>query len=153
MSIKFTSLYGGSTLNSNSNMSIDSDSDNESEYELNNIIQLLLQFRIHIKMFHWQTKQYSYHKVSDELLSSIDDLTDKFVESSLGLLNIRPNISITNSSLLLTNVNQEILLEQINKVSNRLTQNNKLLANTEIGAIRDEILIAINKAKYLMTFN
>ena len=156
MSLKFSSLYGGSSYGSSlygsSNMDLESDNNySYSEIELNNTIKLLLQFRTHIKMFHWQTTQFSYHKISDELLSSIDELTDKFVETGLGLLNIRPNI--INNSISLTNVTREILLEQINQVVNILRQSTKLMENTEIATIRDEILIVIAKAKYLMSFN
>ena len=154
MSLKFSSLYGGllNSTNSNSNTNMDLELDNyaESEIELNYLIQLLLQFRTHIKMFHWQTTQFSFHKISDELLSSIDELTDKFVETGLGLLNIRPNIM--NNSLTLRNVSLNILLDEINKVENILRQSTKLMLKSEIGTIRDEILIVIAKAKYLMTF-
>jgi len=40
-------------------------------------VKLLLQFRTDIKLYHWQTKSFAHHKISDELLGSIDDLSDK----------------------------------------------------------------------------
>lgn len=46
MSLKFTSLY----------MKKDNENDNN---ELSSIINLLLQFRTDIKMFHWQTEYFA----------------------------------------------------------------------------------------------
>ena len=77
---KIVSLHGGN-------------SSNEINQQLSNLIVLLFGFRTNIKMFHWQTQSYAYHKISDELLSSVDDLTDKLVEAICGSYNIRPSIS------------------------------------------------------------
>lgn len=136
MSIKFTSLY----------MKSDNECDNN---ELNCIINLLLQFRTDIKIYHWQTESFAYHKISDELLSSIDDLSDKLVEALLGILNIRPEV---NSSILVRDVNKDLLLNELNGVSNVLRNKTKIMTFSEIANIRDELLGAIDKAKYLMTF-
>ena len=145
MSFKFTALYGGGLNNNELNKT-------ELDNELNNIVKLLLQFRTDIKMYHWQTKSFPYHKISDELLSEIDDLTDKLVEASSGILKTRPNISNTNNNLIiLRDVNTELFLNENNQISDIL-RNSKLMEYTEIANIRDEILGAIAKAKYLMTF-
>ena len=136
MSIKFTSLY----------MKSDNKCDNN---ELSSIINLLLQFRTDIKIYHWQTESFAYHKISDELLSSIDDLSDKLVEALLGILNIRPEV---NSSILVRDVNKDLLLNELNGVSNVLRNKTKIMTFSEIANIRDELLGAIDKAKYLMTF-
>ena len=136
MSIKFTSLY----------MKKDNESDNN---ELSSIINLLLQFRTDIKMFHWQTEFFAYHKISDELLSSIDDLSDKLVEALSGLLNIRPKV---NCSIMVRNVDLDLFLNELDEVSDVLRNATKIAKFSEIANIRDEILGVIDKAKYLMSF-
>ena len=135
MSIKFTSLY--------------MKSDNNDNNELSSIINLLLQFRTDIKMFHWQTESFAYHKISDELLSSIDDSSDKLIEALSGLLNIRPKV---NCSIMVRNVDKDLFLNELDEVSDVLRNATKIVKFSEIANIRDEILGAINKAKYLMTF-
>ena len=135
MSIKFTSLY--------------MKSDNNDNNELSSIINLLLQFRTDIKMFHWQTESFAYHKISDELLSSIDDSSDKLIEALSGLLNIRPKV---NCSIMVRNVDKDLFLNELDEVSDVLRNATKIVKFSEIANIRDEILGEIDKAKYLMSF-
>ena len=139
MSIKFTSLYMKSDDKCNNNN------------ELSSIINLLLQFRTDIKMFHWQTNSFAYHKISDELLSSIDDLSDQLVEALSGVLNTRPKV---NSSILVRNIELDLFLNELDRVSDVLRNATSIssLKFSEIANIRDEILGAIDKAKYLMSF-
>ena len=149
MSIKFTSLYMKSDDKCNNNN------------ELSSIINLLLQFRTDIKMFHWQTDSFAYHKISDELLSSIDGLSDKFVEALSGLLNIRPSMRLrdathpcpkVNCSIMVRNVDLDLFLNELDEVSDVLRNATKIVKFSEIANIRDEILGEIDKSKYLMTF-
>jgi DNA-binding ferritin-like protein len=149
MSLKFSSLYGGRYDNNDMNNMNDMN-DNENNNELNYIIKLLLQFRTDIKMYHWQTDIFAYHKISDELLSSIDNLTDKLIEASLGILNTRPKVN--NETLILRDVNTELFLNENDRVSISLRNISKIIKYTEIANIRDEILSEIDKTKYLMTF-
>ena len=139
MSIKFTSLYMKSDDKCNNNN------------ELSSIINLLLQFRTDIKMFHWQTDSFAYHKISDELLSSIDDLSDQLVEALSGVLNTRPKV---NSSILVRDIELDLFLNELDRVSDVLRNATSIssLKFSEIANIRDEILGAIDKAKYLMSF-
>ena len=150
MSIKFTSLYMKSDDKCNNNN------------ELSSIINLLLQFRTDIKMFHWQTDSFAYHKISDELLSSIDDLSDQLVEGLSGVLNIRPlalghsseglDIPKVNSSIMVRDIETDLFLNELDRVSDVLRNKTKIMTFSEIANIRDELLGAIDKAKYLMTF-
>jgi hypothetical protein len=157
MSLKFSSLYGGKYDNLNNNNMNDMNNNdmndmnnNENNNELNYIVKLLLQFRIDIKMYHWQTDIFAYHKISDELLSSIDNLTDKLIEASFGILNTRPKVN--NETFILRDVNTELFLNENDRVSQVLRNISKIIKYTEIANIRDEILSEIDKTKYLMTF-
>ena len=140
---RFTSLYGGM-----------SDSNQESSPDvLANYIAKLLQLRTDIKMFHWQTKSFAYHKISDELLGSIDDLTDKLVEAICGLTNSRPNI-LPGSTIRISNlVDKKNFIDVLKQANTFLREPNTLLSSTEIANIRDEILGSIDKALYLLSFD
>jgi hypothetical protein len=131
--------------------------------ELSSIINLLLQFRTDIKMYHWQTDSFAYHKISDELLSSIDDLSDQLVEALSGILNTRPSmrlenakhfhpLALVNSSIMIRDIDLDLFLNELDRVSDVLRNKTKIMTFSEIANIRDEILGAIDKAKYLMSF-
>ena len=140
-SFRFSSLYGGSEDTNNSDITT-----------FSNYIKILLQFRTDIKMFHWQTKSFAYHKISDELLSSIDDLTDKLVENISGLLNQRPSLS---AQITITDISDKnILISKAKSVITSLKESNSLFrSNSEISNISDELLESINKALYLLSFD
>jgi hypothetical protein len=123
-----------------------SDIENQ-EYYINDIIKFFLQFRTDIKLFHWQTKLYAYHKISDELLTNIDLLSDKLIEALLGRFNTRPNIS---ESINIRDMTIELFNKELNIATQYLTNMN--INFTEILNIRDEVLGEIDKAKYLLSF-
>ncbi len=127
---------------------------NESEQDmLSDIIVKLLAYRTDIKMFHWQTKSFPQHKISDELLTSIDNLTDQLVEVLCGLYNFRPDIN-QQKFIQVKNVKNLDELSNTSKIIiNDLRSDNLLFNNTEIANIRDEMLSAIEKALYLFSFN
>jgi DNA-binding ferritin-like protein len=140
--LKFSSLYGG-MINGVA----------QDQNFLESYVIELLQLRTDIKMFHWQTKSFAYHKVSDELLSSIDDLTDKLVETGSGLLNIRPEVSL-NVTICINNLSTKSeFASKLRKINNFLKEPSYLMTNTEIANIRDEILGSIDKALYLLSFD
>lgn len=136
---KFSSLYGGM--------------ESSQSIVLEKYVQVLLQLRTDIKMFHWQTKLFAYHKISDELLGSIDDLTDKLVEAASGLINSRPQV-LPGATIRLINLSDKNeLVSILTQTSKILREPNNLLSSTEIANIRDEILGAIDKALYLLSFD
>ena len=115
------------------------------------IICFFLQFRNDIKMYHWQTKSFPYHKISDELLSTIDSLSDKFVETLLGRLETRPNI---DSKIYIRNISDELFKEIMDAANKYLINElSEIESYTDLMNIRDEIIGEINKTKYLLTFS
>jgi hypothetical protein len=52
--------------------------------------------REQIKLYHWQTKMYSRHKATDEVLEKLDKLIDMFVEVWMGkyLRHLQPTYPI-----------------------------------------------------------
>ena len=47
---------------------------------LSQVLPVLLQYQVLLKMYHWQTKSYARHKASDELYDRLTDFIDQFVE-------------------------------------------------------------------------
>jgi len=140
--LKFSSLYGGMSNNVSQDQNI-----------LESYVRELLQLRTDIKIFHWQTKSFAYHKISDDLLSSIDDLTDKLVEAGSGLLNIRPEITMETVIRINNIYTKPDFISKLKQINIFLRDQSYLMRNTEIANIRDEILGSIDKALYLLSFD
>lgn len=142
-SYRIVSLGGGASI---------SQTDNQIPSILANYITLLLQLRTDIKLFHWKTGSFAHHKISDELLSSIDGLSDKLVESICGVYGIRPEME--NQLIRITNISEvSKMVSAIKLVGFELRKQTPVLENTEIANIRDELLDSMDKALYLLSFN
>jgi len=116
----------------------------------NLLIKILLQFRMDIKIYHWQTKQFSKHKISDELLSSIDDIIDKIIEVVLGNYNIRPNI---NDTILIRNIDENYIIDILQLNTKLLEKMLNYIKFVSFKSLIDELLVEIKKTLYLMSFN
>lgn len=132
----------------NNDVSINFD-DYNGNYQ-NLLIKILLQFRMDIKIYHWQTKQFSKHKISDELLSSIDDISDKIIEVVLGNYNIRPNI---NDTLLIRNIDDNYIIDLLQLNTKLLEKMLNYIKFVSFKSLIDELLVEIKKTLYLMSFN
>jgi hypothetical protein len=82
----------------------------------------LMGYRNQIKMNHWQTKLYSEHKMTDDLVKTLDDNIDKIAETVIGAYG-RPKINTIStdigdiaivSSMFVLNCISKDLLELIN---------------------------------------
>lgn len=115
-------------------------------------IQAFFHMLVNIKLYHWNTTNYARHKASDELHSSLSDLTDKFIEVYIGKYK-RPefkksyNITVKelNDSTII-----DILQEYVKFLKYEVTKNLKD-NDTDLLTLRDEMLIIINKTLYLFT--
>lgn len=115
-----------------------------------------------IKLYHWKTTDYSTHKATDQLYSDLNEKIDEFVEVLLGkndaagktrsmILNIK-SISVRSFN------NNNELKREIEKYKSFLISftNNaqmKKQYNTDLLAIRDEILALLNQFLYLLTLH
>jgi hypothetical protein len=110
-----------------------------------------------IKLYHWKTYSYATHKATDNLYGKLGDLTDKFIEVLLGkaqnrinLLNVKTiKLRDMKSHEEFNNVIQEYKNYLVNLNSNKAM---KLMSNTDLFNIRDEILADLNQFLYLYTF-
>jgi len=117
------------------------------------IIQTLFRYKNQVHVYHWQTKSYSRHKGSDMLLDALTDFIDNFIEIYMGKYG-RPDFK-PDTSIILNNMDNTqaslFLDEMINFYTNELPKYLDLQKDTDLINIRDEILAATNKIKYLFT--
>jgi len=120
------------------------------------LVNLLLQLFMDVKIYHWKTKSYAEHKATDKLYSALNLNIDRFVEILLGKDDSRLNMkgrSIEISDPKTTKEfkkiinNSKILLE--NKIGKYLMIKN----DSDLLTVRDEILGDLNQFLYLSTFH
>jgi DNA-binding ferritin-like protein len=126
-----------------------------------NIVPTFLHMLNTVKLYHWKTTNYATHKATDELYGKLNEKIDQFVEVMLGksevaggknrvrLLDV-PIIKLTMAS------NNDAFRKQIENYKMFLLNfsENKgfnTLMNTDLLAIRDEILADFNQFLYLLT--
>jgi hypothetical protein len=111
-----------------------------------------------VKLYHWKTTSFATHKATDELYGSLNSKLDEFVEVMLGkdelggrarLLNV-PVIKLDTFS---DNSSFKKQIEIYKTFLLHLSEDPvfSALMNTDLLAIRDEILADFNKFLYLLT--
>jgi hypothetical protein len=115
----------------------------------NLLIKILLQLRMDVKLYHWNTKNYSRHKISDDLLNSIDDKSDKIIEVMLGKYNIRPNI---NDKIIIRSINDLMFINLLKTNIIMLENNINHIKFISFKSLIDELLVDIYKTLYLLSF-
>ena len=103
-----------------------------------------------LKLYHWNTKIYSRHKSSDELINNfLQNLTDNFVESYLGN-NLNDTNLINEFDIIINNFKDENIIIEIKKYIKYITKiQSELQTHTDLLNILDEILNNLNTALYL----
>jgi DNA-binding ferritin-like protein len=121
------------------------------------ITVIFFQMILMIKLYHWKTYSYATHKATDDLYSKLNENTDKFIEILLGKSGNRTDLTTQKSIKLIDLTSQEALKREIESFKNYLVNLNnnkamKLMSNTDLYNIRDEILGNLNQFLYLLTF-
>jgi len=109
--------------------------------------------RNQIKLFHWQTKQFSRHKATDAVVDSLDESIDKYVEVYMGKYG-RMKMTSATSSIHLKNLSESSIIKCIKQCI--LYLNNDLVkklkdSDTDLLNIRDEMLAELNQLLYLFS--
>jgi len=119
------------------------------------IVTELLKIQNQLKVYHWQTKgkgSYGQHKALDEIHATFVDLIDEFIEVFMGKYGrIKGPYKIDLNDFESINTINEFVDKSISYFINDLP--NKLNKNedTDLLNIKDEMLAALNKLKYLLT--
>ena len=114
------------------------------------IVSVFFHMRSQIKLYHWQTRSFSEHKATDDLVTALDTNIDKFIEVYMGRYG-RPYIKKTLPVKNLT----------VSGIRGFITKSDEWLASSlprmlkktdsDLLNIRDEILADLNQIKYLFT--
>jgi hypothetical protein len=120
---------------------------------MTSLMSTFLGIQSQFKVFHWQTQSYSKHIAYGGIYDTIGALSDDFMEIYMGKYG-RVALEGETDAILLGNigeVNIEEFLDTI--VEFLLSFNHKLDGNkdSDLLNLRDEMLAAINKLKYLLT--
>jgi len=119
------------------------------------IIPVLFRFRQQLHVYHWQTTSYARHKASDELLGSLTDFIDKFMEIYFGKYGRvafpeEVNIRIGNMS---DENGMKFLDEMISYYIEVLPTYLDPKTDTDLLNLKDEILASTNQIKYLYSLH
>jgi hypothetical protein len=115
------------------------------------IINILLTLRNQIKIYHWQTGSFARHKSTDDLVSSLDENIDKFVEVHMGRYGV-PHFSKKSGKIVVHDAADKSAANLLHAGVEFLQKNlHKFLkkTDTDLLNIRDEILADLNKAIFL----
>lgn len=117
-----------------------------------NLITTLLTAQAQLRVYHWQTKSYAEHQALGGLYETLNGLIDEFVETFAG----RYGVPAAKTDYKITIVNYKDntgCVEYIDKVIQYLTDDVPAMLkrdDTDLLNIRDEMIGAMNKTKYLL---
>jgi hypothetical protein len=117
------------------------------------IVHTFMNLRDQIKIYHWQTKSYSRHIASDDLVKKLDTNIDQFVEVYIGKYG-RPKFSGKTKVIHLTNHSNkdaEILVDDAIAWLSNLSLKLDKKKDSDLLNIKDTIIADLNQVKYLFT--
>lgn len=116
------------------------------------LITTLLTLQDQLKVYHWQTKSYAEHKALGNLYDTLGDLVDEFVETFSGRYGVpaaRESYKLTVSNYKDNAGCVEFLDQSISYMAKDVTAMLKP-EDTDLLNLRDEMIGAMNKTKYLL---
>ena len=118
-------------------------------------VQFFFTMREQIKLYHWQTKVYSRHKATDNVIEALDASIDKYVEVYMGKYG-RMKMNSSTGSISVRNLSEASVINFIKRCILYLNTDlvKKLKENdTDLVNIRDEMLAELNQLLYLFTLH
>ena len=116
-------------------------------------VHFFFTMRDQIKLYHWQTHTYARHKATDDVIKSLDEHIDLFVEVYMGKYG-RPNITKATNTVSVKNMSDKtagkFVKECLAYLQGPLTKSLKG-TDTDLANIRDEMLANLNQLLYLFT--
>ena len=118
-----------------------------------NIITKLLTVQNQLRVYHWQTKSYAEHKALGKLYESLDGLTDQFIETLSGAKGGVPSAKDNFTFIADNYKDNKTVVAFLDEFIVYLSQDVPQMLdskNTDLLNIRDEMLGAVNRTKYLL---
>jgi DNA-binding ferritin-like protein len=119
------------------------------------IILFFMNMLTTVKLYHWKTMSYATHKATDELYEELNKYVDEFVEVMIGHKGgVRATLPRTNVKIYDCASKEEFSrkIEEYKEVLVGFTSRFGGKKNSDLLNIRDEILGALNKSLYVMSF-
>ena len=117
-------------------------------------IHFFLTMRNQIKLYHWQTYSYSRHKATDDVVNSLDEHIDLYVEVYMGKYG-RMKMTPKTGTFKIENMTDKkavaYVKECIKVLTGPLVQKLNPQKDSDLLNIRDEMLGDLNKLLYLFT--
>jgi DNA-binding ferritin-like protein len=119
---------------------------------LNSNVNLLLGLHAQLKVFHWQTKGFARHEAFADIRSTIEDLMDEFIEQAMGQYG-RFVLDDETKVINLINLSEAKPSQMAETICGALVQLTDQIdpKDTNLLNLRDELLGAVQKLKYLLT--
>ena len=114
---------------------------------LNEIMKFFFILQFLNKMYHLSTTSFARHKASDAFDDDVQKHIDRFAEVYIGKYNVKPSISRMNFDLQYLTDDGIVRLFTESRIY--LENLDRLVVETELLNIRDELLADINKTLYL----
>ena len=121
-----------------------------------NAIHFFFTMRDQVKLYHWQTRLYSRHKATDDVIKSLDEHIDQFVEVYMGKYG-RPKMGGKTATVHVNNLSEKTIVNFIKKCIQMLlgdcVKGLKESVDSDLFNIRDEMLADLNQLLYLFTLH
>ena len=116
-------------------------------------VHFFFHLRDQIHLYHWQTRSYSRHKATDDVIAALLKSIDKFVEVYMGKYG-RPKMTAKTNTFKLGNLSETGIVKFIKAAIDYL--NLELVTglkknDTDLVNVRDEMLGELNQLMYLFT--
>ena len=123
--------------------------------QLTKIIPVFFAFQNNLKLYHWTTTSFARHKASDDLSASMNDLIDRFVETSIAKVGRPTKLPNDASKIMLKTTSDaeapEMLASMVSYLTNDLPKQMHPKNDVDLLAIRDDMVEQLNKTLYLFT--
>ena len=114
---------------------------NKDSFSLTEFVSRVQGFNLGLRLTHWETTSYELHKAVEATQASLEASLDCFVEACIGSMEgKRPSFEGTITKEL----DADTLIDYLKNIS---------VKDTDLLNIRDEMLQALHKFKYLKTLN
>jgi len=119
-------------------------------------VNFFFEVREQIKLYHWQTKVYSRHKATDDVISALDESIDQYVETYMGKYG-RPKMTSATNTIRVTNMSETSIVKCIKSyityMNTTLVKKLDPSRDSDLFNVRDEMMGQLNKLLYLFTLH
>ena len=111
------------------------------------LVTVLFQLQLAVKLFHWQTRDYAAHVESGKLFDNIIELTDEIIEQYIGLFG-RPRMA-AGAAVALPNMTAPALAAALR--DGMAYMDARMPPAPNLLALRDELVGDIARALFLLS--